>query len=317
MRVRILVPLCLALLLMAGVTAAVGVSQALAASAQFVLPPSSQPSAQPTGQAHVAIQAGPPAPTLLIPANPSRITAPGTNFFGWALLDRRTNKMGGSANLESATTTTESMIKVWIAADYLRHHTQPSTAEVNDLQTMIVNSDDTIAHKYYKLNGGDPSITELTSVCKLSSTKPPSLANEWSYTTMSPADAARMGLCIADGQAIGQQKWTDWLLTAMRQVQGTVAQQQAASGGGRWGIIDALPRDMAVDTGIKNGWTAQVYDHNWHVNCLAVNPDWILAIEIHYPWTSPDGKWQDAGNLDMGAQTCASVTKNLIGTPDR
>jgi hypothetical protein len=101
----------------------------------------------------------------------------------------------------------------------------------------------------------------------------------------------------------------------MKHVRGTVDQQQVTTGGGRWGIIDGLPAALAANTSIKNGWTAQVYDHNWHINCLAINPDWVLAIELHYPWTSPDGNWQDANNLRQGADTCASVTRQLVGVP--
>ncbi len=268
-----------------------------------------------TGDANVAQQAAPPPPNLMLPANPAAVTAPGTNFFGWTLIDRRTGQSAGSANQETATSTTESMIKAWIAADYLRHQAStPSPATLAQLNTMIIDSDNTIATTYYQRNGGDASISELIKLCGLKQTQPPSLANEWSYTTMSPADAARMGLCIAQGTAAGPQ-WTNWLLDAMKNVRGTVDQQQPTTGGGRWGIIDGLPTNLVATTSIKNGWTAQVYDHNWHVNCLAINPDWVLAIEIHYRWTSPNDDWHQADNLKQGADTCAAVTRQLVGTP--
>jgi hypothetical protein len=267
------------------------------------------------GAANVAQQAAPPPPNLVLPADPATITASGTNFFGWTLIDRHTGNSAGSANQETATSTTESMIKAWIAADYLRHQTAaPSSATLAQLTTMIIDSDNNIASTYYRANGGDSSITELIKVCGLKQTRLPYLANEWSYTTMSPADAARMGLCIAQGTAAGPQ-WTKWLLDTMTHVRGTVDQQQQTTGGGRWGIVDGLPANLVATTSIKNGWTPQTYDHNWHINCLAINPDWVLAIEIHYPWTSPNGDWHQANNLKQGADTCAAVTRQLVGTP--
>jgi len=311
MRARTLVLLCAAVM-----AVAVLISVPVAYAAHRAGPGSPGAGGRPAGSAQIGQQAAPPPPTLLFPADPASITAPGTNYFGWTLIDRRTGKSTGSANRETTTSTTESMIKAWIAADYLRHlGGQPSSAALAELTNMIVNSDDGVATKYYAQDGGDKSIAELVSLCGLHDTLRPSLPNRWSYTSMSPADAARLGLCVGNGTAAGP-KWTDWLLTTMRNVKGTVEQQSLTHGGGRWGIIDGLPANLVPTTSIKNGWTAQIYDHNWHVNCLAVNPDWVLAIEIHYPWTSPNGNWQQADNLAPGAQTCASVTSKLVGVPE-
>ena len=317
MRARTLALLCF-LVLAAGALIAVPLRQAvhgLAATGPAPTVDASTPASEPTGSANVAPQAAPAPPDLALPADPSAITAPGTNFFGWTLIDRRTGKSAGSANAEKVTSTTESMIKAWIAADYLRRQTaKPSANTLAQLTTMIIDSDNNIATTYYRLNGGDPSISDLIKLCGLKNTNLPSPANEWSYTTMSPADAARMGLCIANGTAAGPQ-WTDWLLDTMKHVRGTVDQQQQSTGGGRWGIIDGLPTNLVAGTSIKNGWTPQVYDHNWHINCLAINANWVLAIELHYPWTSPNGDWHQANNLQQGADTCASVTRQLVATP--
>jgi hypothetical protein len=262
------------------------------------------------------VQPAPPPPAIGVPPDPATVKGPGyLTFLGWALLDRPTGKLTGSANRETASNTTESMIKVWIAADYLRHQGSAGTAAQDELYRMIINSDDAIAHKYFELNGGDASITELVQVCGLQNTKRPSLPDQWSYTTMSPADAVRLGQCVTTGKAAGP-TGTPWLLKAMRNVKGGVADQQAHTGGGRWGIIDGLPASIAADVSIKNGWTAQVYDHNWHINCLAIHPDWVLAIELRYPWTSPDGNWQHANNLQQGADACRQVTRQLLVTPD-
>jgi hypothetical protein len=265
----------------------------------------------PVGRAQIAMQ---PQPSTA--PSPAAVTVPNyLNFFGWTLLDRGSGQVSGSANRETARSTTESMIKVWTASDFLRHQAQagrqPSKAALDELTGMIVNSDDNAGHKYYELNGGDASITELVSTCGLRNTNRPSPADEWSYTTMSPADAVRMGTCIANGTAAGP-KWTNWVLSTMRNVRGGVADQQRSTGGGRWGVIDGLPAATAAGTSIKNGWTAQTYDHNWHVNCLAINSGWVLAIEMRYPWTSPDGDWRHASNLQQGADVCKSVAGQLI-----
>jgi len=294
--------------------------------ARFVLPPTRVDAALPVGPASAApalvarlqtiAQPSPPPPVIGIPADPAAVQRPAyLTFFGWALLDRKTGTLTGSANRDTVSNTTESMIKVWIAADYLRHQGSPSAGAQDELYRMIINSDDNIAHKYFELNGADSSISELIQVCGLHNTQRPSIADHWSYTTMSPADAVRLGQCVATGKAAGP-TWTAWLLKAMHNVKGGVADQQAHTGGGRWGIIDGLPAASVANVSIKNGWTAQVYDHNWHINCLAIHSDWILAIELRYPWTSPDGTWQRANNLQPGADACRTVTRQLWVSPD-
>ncbi len=58
----------------------------------------------------------PPQPTLA--AGPVQVKVDG--FFSWAMLDRHTGKISGSPNSANATSSTESMIKVWIVSDFLR-----------------------------------------------------------------------------------------------------------------------------------------------------------------------------------------------------
>jgi hypothetical protein len=301
------------------VTAPVAVfaARAAAPSRAAAAPPAVTHASAPPAKLQTIGQPSPPGPVIAVPVNPFAIKGPSyASYLGWALLDRHSGTLTGSANRETGSNTTESMIKVWIAADYLRHQgAGANQAAVGELYQMIIHSDDDIAHKYYGLNGGDASITELTGLCSLRGTHRPSLANSWSYTTMSPADAVRLGLCVASGRAAGP-TWTAWLLKAMHNVVGGVADQQAHTGGGHWGIVDALPAALAIGVSIKNGWTAQVYDHNWHVNCLAIHPDWILTVQVRYPWTSPDGDWQHASNLQQGADACRLVTRQLLVTPD-
>jgi hypothetical protein len=314
MRIRAVVVVYLAA---AVVAAAVAVPAARALlprrPADAVVPavPASAPPSAPVTHLRLAGQQPPPPPTVHLPADPAAITGPPyLKFFGWALQDRRTGQTSGSANRETATNTTESMLKVWLAADYLRHTPNAGTGALGELHKMIVDSDDNLALKYFHLDGGDDAIRELVPLCGLTNTHTPGV-NEWSITTMSPADAVRLGACVARGTAAGP-KWTGWLLQTMREVRGGVGDQHRTSGGGRWGIIDALPPDVAAATSIKNGWTAQPADHNWHVNCLAIHPDWVLAVELRYPFTSPDGDWHDANNLKPGADACASVARQLL-----
>ena len=76
--------------------------------------------ATPSGpaRANIAAQAAPPPPTLHA-APVVTPTSPTFERFGWAFLDRRTNTVVGSANRDTMQNTTESMVKPWLAADYL------------------------------------------------------------------------------------------------------------------------------------------------------------------------------------------------------
>ena len=62
---------------------------------------------------------------------------------------------------------------------------------------------------------------------------------------MTAQDAVRLGECVKNGTAAGP-KWTEWVLEEMRNVWGTTAKkdQQRTRGGGRWGIIDGLPKEI-------------------------------------------------------------------------
>jgi hypothetical protein len=74
-------------------------------------------------------------------------------------------------------------------------------------------------------------------------------------------------------------------------------------GGGRWGIIDALPAKQAATVAIKNGWTPIWADGTWHLNCLAIADSWILAVEARYPVSL---------GLDHGARVCRTVAEQLL-----
>jgi hypothetical protein len=245
----------------------------------------------------VADQPAPPPP--LLRARTVSIDSPG--LLAWALLDRQTGELTGSANYTTATNTTESMVKAWIAADYLRRiHAagqQPTPARLAELSTMIRDSDDDAAQDIYRVGGGNAVIKRLIATCGLTETKV--FSGWWSKTQVTARDAVRMGACVADGRAAGP-KWTDWILSEMRQVRGTVAEEP---NGGRWGIIQALPPDVATVTSIKNGWTLIFADGMWHMNCLAIHEDWILAVLTRFP---------GALGKQHGADVCKGVTQQLM-----
>ena len=93
----------------------------------------------------------------------------------------------------------------------------------------------------------------------------------------------------------------------MRKVRGTAApkDQQARRGGGHWGIIDGLPKALRDEqsVGIKNGWTLINADRQWHLNCLAVADDWVLAVLLRYPGSR---------GLRYGAGISKSVAAQLV-----
>jgi hypothetical protein len=293
-----------------GLTLVVGASRSTAASGAVA--PTASPTTEPTSPPWFDVQDTPtPAasttsvptpsmPTLAAPVDPSTITVAGARAFGWAFLDISTGQVSGSANIATMTNTMESMIKPWIAADYLRRlpaaGKQPTASALKELTLMIVDSNDDLAEKYYELDGDDAVVTRLISTCGLTAVTIRSYW--WSYTTMTPRDAVRYGACLNDGRAAGP-RWTQWILDTMKQVRGGVADQVSDEvQGGRWGIIDALPAELAAQTSIKNGWTD--HDDGWHVNCLAVNAQWTLAVLLR------------VATLQQGATDCASVAAQLL-----
>ena len=81
------------------------------------------------------------------------------------------------------------------------------------------------------------------------------------------------------------------------------------TGGGHWGIIDGLPASLAEGTSIKNGWTMIYADGAWHVNCLAIHPDWVLSVQMRLP-NSKFKTWLKG--LQYGASLCKSVASQLV-----
>ncbi|WP_326560896.1 hypothetical protein [Micromonospora sp. NBC_01796] len=251
----------------------------------------------------------PPPPTLA----PAPVAVPADGFVAWALLDRRSAQITGSPNSAESTNSTESMIKVWIVSDFLRRTAEagrtPSADRLKQGSAALRYSDDDAAGALYSAGGGTAVTKRMMSMCKLTNTRlgtVPGYVGWWSFTEMTAQDAVRLGECVRNGTAAGP-KWTDWVLDEMRNVWGTAAKkdQERTRGGGRWGIIDGLPKELVQSdpVSIKNGWTSLVYDGNWHVNCLAISNNWVLAVQQRYP---------DKRGLEYGARVCANVAAQLV-----
>lgn len=311
MRHRVVLTTAVAVIVIAGLGACSGASRPAAGTwlsgSQKALPGPSHATAgapnTPAPSSKSSTQPSDASATLRAPADPGDITVSGTSLFGWALLDRDSGNVAGSANDATVLDTTESMIKPWIAADYLRRldaaGETPSATVLSDIRLMIIDSNDNMAQKYYKLGGRNAVIDRLISICKLTNTSI-GRSGWWSYTMVNPVDVTRYGNCVADGQAAGK-TWTPFLLKLMTQVRGGVNDQiSITKQGGRWGIIDGLPSSLADTVSIKNGW--ELHGGVWHINCMAISTHWVLAVEMH------------VSGLQKGADTCASVARQLVVT---
>lgn len=231
------------------------------------------------------------------------VTAEG--FLTWALLDRATGRIQSDGD---AVNTTESMIKPWVVADYFRRLAEagqePTDQELEHAKRAIRDSDNAGAQILYEAGGSDDVVQRMIDMCGLTDTE--IFPDWWSRTEITAPDAVRMGKCLADGTAAGPQ-WTEWVLEQMRQVRGTTdpEDQRAEEGfeGGRWGIIDGVPTGIRDSLAIKNGWTRIGATDSWHLNCLAVSGEWVLAVLIRYPAEY---------SLDYGAQRCAEVARQAL-----
>jgi hypothetical protein len=263
--------------------------------------PSGEPSAAvPTVSAGPSAPAGTPSPA----ASPApsatdasrfhvgKVSLQVTGYWSWAFLDFKTGALAGSSP-QNALSDTASMTKAWIAADYLRRAAEqgkkPSSTIMSQITSMIRDSDNTHAYELHVANGNLSSIQREIKTCGLTDTK--GHQNSWSLTEMSTRDVARLAKCISDGRAAGP-KWTAWLLNEMRNVHAE----------GRFGVIEALPADMAKGTAIKNGWLARD-DGLWHIACMATGDGWSIGVMARYP-----GRLGKA----YGAKTCREVTRQLL-----
>jgi hypothetical protein len=271
------------------------------------------------GSSSTAAATAPPptiAPKVVEPPQPTLAAAPVSvkvnGFYSWALMDLKTGKISGSKNSATQTSSTESMIKTWIVSDYLHQLDQkssPLTASMKaSIQRAIRDSNDNDASKINAAGGGTAQTKRMISTCGLKNThlgKVPGYVGWWSFTEMSAQDVTRLGNCIQSGKAAGE-KYTPLVLSEMSKVRGSVGDQHTTYGGGHWGIIDGLPKEIAAKQGpisIKNGWTQLVYDGDWHISCLAISKSWVLAVQTRYPATQP---------LSVGAKVCQETATQLV-----
>jgi hypothetical protein len=240
--------------------------------------------------------AGGPDPLDRLGAAPvGEAAMPADEFVGWALFDQRARTISGSGNM-ATTSTTASMVKVWLAADYLRLTAEsggePSPSRLDELTLMVRDSDNEIAEELFEELGEHESIERLVATCGLLDARV--VPNQWSGTQLSPRDTALLGVCIEDGRAAGP-RWTPWLLDEMRAVRGM----------GDFGIRDALPADQRSTVAIKNGWVIRDSQDAWHVSCLAIGDGWTMGVMVRYP--------AELGQ-EHGAEACRSLAAEHLAT---
>ncbi|MEV4413654.1 hypothetical protein [Catellatospora sp. NPDC049609] len=234
-------------------------------------------------------------PAAAVSATPVQLRLPPVTldvdgFASWALLDRRTGEIAGSANLD-APSDTMSLIKVWLAADFLRRTDYPDQRSLNRLIIMIRDSDNKAAYEFYERNGGRAGIERMVDICGLTESAPYKIDGYWSNTVVSARDVARLGACLADGRAAGPH-WTDWLLEQMRLVRGV----------GDFGPRAVFPSEVKATIAIKNGWLLRSEDKLWHLACLAVSDRWSMSVLLRYPARY---------GFDHGREQCAAVAEQL------
>ncbi len=255
-----------------------------------------------------------------LPFRSAEVTAAAVNtkgFLSWALMDRRTGEIVGSANMMESSETA-SMIKAWLAADYLRiadeDKAKPASqrrATLTDssrgtLSVMIQKSDNAAAEWTYNRVGRTNSIKRLITTCSLTDSEAPQEATKgegWGYTKISAQDAVRLGECIADGRAAGATE-TPWLLGLMRKIQPGLSY-------GDFGIAKALPPALQSQVAWKNGWDIWKEDGTYHTNCMAIGDTWIMAVMQRYPSAGKN----DAQLLTITSKVCADVATALLN-PD-
>ncbi|WP_033339255.1 hypothetical protein [Catenuloplanes japonicus] len=223
---------------------------------------------------------------------PAAVHIDGDAWWSWALLDHWTGIVSGSPNL-GETTTSASLIKAWIGADYLRRADEagrhPSRGRLHQLRIMLRDSDNDAAESLWAAVGRAESIRRLQRVCQLMDGGPH--RQMWSNTRLSARDVVLLGRCLADGRAAGT-AWTPWLLREMRAVRGA----------GDFGIREAFPDEVAPTIAIKNGWIVREALGEWHVSCLAIGDGWSIGVLTRYPASR---------GVDYGAELCRKVGRQL------
>ncbi|MEV0454812.1 hypothetical protein [Catellatospora methionotrophica] len=270
--------------------------------------PVASPSASATPESAVArsvpVQPGPPgveqgAVDVLAAPNPGALVTVKTGaWWSWALMDRKTGKIVGSPNFKQ-TNMTASMIKAWLAADYLRRAAEagqaPSTARMNEIRTMIRDSANGPASTLYAELGRSATIARLIDVCGLTDSQ---AGDGWSTTRLSARDTCRIAHAIGSGKAAGP-TWTSYLVGEMRAVRGT----------GNFGIRKAFPAAEQSRIAIKNGWVDRQATNEWNVNCLALGDNWTMAVLTRFPMSTA---WSHGGDIAKSVATQLRTKTALV-----
>jgi hypothetical protein len=213
-------------------------------------------------------------------------------WLSWSLVDTARDRRVGSANSDTDRTNSESSIKAWIAADYLRvaqaEGRAVTSSERADIAAMVRSSDNGAAQRLYEAIGGDAILRHLRSVCGV--TVATSTPGYWSLTQITAVDATRIFTCVL--RSAPAYPGGDDLLTDLRSVDPDDA----------FGIKAALPPTTTVS--MKNGWMPHSSTTGeWNVNCVAAWDDYVLAVLTRYPANRP---------LAYGADVCRDVAAALV-----
>jgi hypothetical protein len=229
--------------------------------------------------------------STLDPAKLVSVSAAG--WHSWALLDRSTGAILGPANQDEPNRAC-SMIKAWVAADYLRQRTTPAEVDLADLDIMIRDSDSPSTDRLMDQIGRANSFNRLRDLCGTTDFRP---ISSWSTTTISARDMCRVGHTIASA-AVANPKWTEHVLGMMRTVRR-----------GDWGIREAFPATAHPSIAIKNGWDFTAETGTRHVNCLAIHEKWVMVTLTRYPIELP-------GYYSHGEDIGTSIAQQLLDSSE-
>ena len=235
-----------------------------------------------------------PPPWKLTDVDPANlVTIENLQWHAWALLDHEDGALLSSAKATEASRTC-SVIKVWIAADYLRRAAEkgatPSNSKLAALSKMIRDSDNNVATQVFSELGKSASFKRMQQLCGLTDFTP---NNSWGQCKMSARDMVRLAAATAAGTAAGPQ-WTPWLLDEMRNVRR-----------GLFGVRKAMPPEQAAQVPIKNGWDITSATKTWNLNNLVANTKWSMVVMVRYPSSHPQG-------LAYGEQCCDTIAGQLL-----
>ena len=197
----------------------------------------------------------------------------------------------------AATSSTESMIKAWIVADYLRQlgDKEPPAALKKQASTAIRDSNDDAANGLRRRRlvqappaAAEPVIQRADQDLRADRHQARQLPLRRLVELHPDVPAGRGPARRLHRRRQGRRPEVDQV-GAGRDEQGprhhaprTSRPRPAAAAGAS---STACPKTITAQgpVSIKNGWTPIDYDGNWHVNCLAVTDKWSLAVMLRYP----------------------------------